>query len=170
MKENAEPLKYYTGVGSRKTPKEILELMNKIAAKAALCGYILRSGGADGADKAFEQGCDSVKGSKNIYYAKDATDAAMFIAAKYHPAWNRCSLFAKKLHGRNSFQVLGDTLDTPAHNLICWTPDGCTTHIGRSIATGGTGTAISIAFHHNVPIYNLYHEAHRKIMEDWLNS
>jgi len=170
IKEIVEPPKYYTGVGSRKTPKEILDLMYKIAAKAALCGYTLRSGGAEGADKAFEQGCDSVKGSKNIYYAKDATDIAISIAARYHPAWNNCSLFAKRLHGRNSFQILGDTLDTPSYNLVCWTPDGCINHDNRNITTGGTGTAISIAYHYNVPIYNLYHKTHRNVMNEWLNS
>jgi len=41
---------FYTGVGSRKTPKDILELMVRIGMKAAQNGYTLRSGGADGED------------------------------------------------------------------------------------------------------------------------
>jgi hypothetical protein len=79
----------------------------------------------------------------------------MQIAGELHPAWNRCSLYAKRLHGRNSFQVLGKSLDRPSDMLICWTPDGCESHAGRSIKTGGTGTAISIANKYGTPIYNL---------------
>ena len=50
--------KYYTGVGSRETPKDVLDLMEKIAYKLSKKGWILRSGGAEGADSAFFQGCE----------------------------------------------------------------------------------------------------------------
>ena len=159
---------FYTGVGSRKTPVEILHLMQLIARKAAQSGYILRSGGVDGADKAFEQGCDSVNGQKEIYYANQATEQAMEIAAKFHPAWGACSAYAKKLHGRNSFQVLGINLNLPSDRLICWTPDGCITHAQRTRATGGTGTAISIASANHIMICNLAIDSHRRIMENWV--
>ena len=159
---------FYTGVGSRKTPPDVLALMSRIARKAAQSGYVLRSGGADGADKAFESGCDMVGGPKEIYYAKQATAEAMDIAAQFHPAWNACTEYARKLHGRNAFQVLGLTLDNPSERLICWTPDGCVTHAQRSRATGGTGTAISIADAYHVPICNLAIAAHRAIMEEWV--
>lgn len=159
---------YYTGVGSRKTPDDVLSLMQRIAVKAAQSGYVLRSGGADGADKAFECGCDAVNGPKEIYYAKQATANAMAIAAQFHPAWNACTDYAKKLHGRNSFQVLGLDLNLPSNNLICWTPDGCTSHAQRTRNTGGTGTAISIASHYGVPICNLAIPDHRRIMESWV--
>ena len=49
-------MKYYTGVGARATPKDILKLMEDIAFKLAQKGYVLRSGAADGADTAFEIG------------------------------------------------------------------------------------------------------------------
>lgn len=159
---------FYTGVGSRKTPADVIQLMHRIAAKAALSGYTLRSGGAEGADLAFERGCDSIKGNKEIYYANQATQTAMDIAARFHPAWNRCSDYAKKLHGRNAFQVLGLQLAVPSERLICWTPDGCISHSTRSIQTGGTGTAISIAEASGVMICNLAIPEHRKIMEDWV--
>jgi len=95
-----------------------------------------------------------------IYLAKDATAKAMEIAEKFHPAWNRCSSYAKKLHARNAFQVLGRNLNKPSSFLICWTPDGCISHKTRSIKTGGTGTAISIADHYNVPVFNLNRPDH----------
>lgn len=144
--------KYYTGVGSRKTPQQILDLMCEIAKYLQSQGYTLRSGGAGGADKAFENGAGL---DKHIFYAKDSTPQAEAIAARFHPAWNRCSMFAKRLHGRNSFQVLGPELNVPSEFLICWTPDGCKNHVDRTIHTGGTGTAISIADANNVSVYNL---------------
>jgi len=148
-------MKYYTGVGSRKTPKEILSLIKDIATQLALKDFTLRSGGAVGADNAFERGCKLGKGSKEIYKAEDCTPEAMKLASQFHPAWNRCTNYAKQLHGRNAFQVLGKDLSISSKFLICWTPDGCISHQDRSIKTGGTGTAISIADHYKIPIYNL---------------
>ena len=59
--------KFYTGVGSRDIPCQIAELIVLIASKMAQKGYILRSGGADGSDSKFEEGCDLVSGPKEIY-------------------------------------------------------------------------------------------------------
>lgn len=159
---------YYTGVGSRKTPKDIIDVMYNIAVKAAKSGHILRSGGAIGADLAFEYGCNKGNGNKEIYYANNATVEAMAIAQQFHPAWNRCSEYARKLHGRNAFQVLGLNLKTPSTCLVCWTPDGCINHSNRTINTGGTGTAISIANHYNIPVYNLQLGDHLNYWLRWL--
>lgn len=157
--------KFYTGVGSRTTPSYILSLMTKIAQRLSLEGWMLRSGGAVGADKAFEAGAGT--GKVNVFYASDATAEAMAIAARFHPAWHRCSDYAKKLHGRNTFQVLGINLDTPSSFLICWTPDGCVSHETRSIQTGGTGTAISIASAYGIPVFNLARADHRARLEQY---
>jgi hypothetical protein len=156
-------LKYYTGVGSRKTPKGILDLMTAISVYARSKGIILRSGGALGADTAFEKGAGSLK---EIFYASDATPEAAAIAREFHPAWDRCSGYARKLHARNAFQVLGRGLDSPSLCLICWTPDGCVSHTTRSQKTGGTGTAISIAEKYNVKIYNLYRPEHLALWDE----
>lgn len=156
---------FYTGVGSRKTPLHVLKLMEAIAKKMAFLGYMLRSGGAVGADSAFERGAGKFK---QIYYAKHATPAAMQIAAQFHPAWDRCSDFAKKLHGRNSFQVLGPELNNPSQYCICWTPDGCEQHIHRTILTGGTGTAISIAEAYGVPVINLKNNPQYEKWHGWI--
>ena len=161
-------MQHYTGVGSRKTPFEIQQLMKAIAAKCASKDITLRSGGAVGADTAFFRGCGN--GPRNIFYASDCTLEAMAIASQFHPAWHACSEFARKLHGRNAFQVLGRDLQTPSKCLICWTPDGCTSHATRSIKTGGTGTAISIAEAYGVPVYNLAIPAHRVMWIDWLDK
>lgn len=49
--------KIYTGIGSRETPPEVCDLMSRFAYAMAAAGWHLRSGGADGADLAFERGC-----------------------------------------------------------------------------------------------------------------
>ena len=148
-------IRYYTGVGSRNTPQTTLHLMENISSYFNKRKYILRSGGAQGADKAFELGAGYLK---EIYYASDANEEAEKIAKKFHPKWNILSEYAKKLHARNAFQVLGKDLNHPSEFVICWTADGCESHKERSIKTGGTGTAISIADKYNVKIINLYHQ------------
>ena len=157
---------FYTGVGSRVTPKAILETMTLIAIKLSKSGYILRSGGAIGADQAFERG----SALHHIFHARDANMAAMAIAGGLHPAWDRCSQYAKRLHGRNAFQVLGLELDQPSKFLICWTPDGCESHASRTYETGGTGTAISIASEHGVPVFNLANQITLKRLEKFLDK
>jgi len=157
---------FYTGVGSRITPEWVLDKMTLIAMRLSKAGYILRSGGAKGADKAFERG----SALHEIYYASDATDAAAAIAGGLHPAWDCCSQWAKRLHARNAFQVLGRELDNPSKFLICWTPDGCEKHADRTSGSGGTGTAISIASEHGVPVFNLENQASLNRLNSYLNS
>lgn len=50
-------MKYYTGIGSRETPEDIQSWMKAFAIRMQKHGYTLRSGGAGGADSAFEHGC-----------------------------------------------------------------------------------------------------------------
>jgi predicted Rossmann fold nucleotide-binding protein DprA/Smf involved in DNA uptake len=50
--------KIYCGIGSRQTPSMVLAKMIGIAQELAAKNWILRSGRAEGADKAFEHGCD----------------------------------------------------------------------------------------------------------------
>jgi hypothetical protein len=148
--------KIYAGIGSRKTPVNVLEIMTQLANKLEDDGWILRSGGADGADTAFERGVKY--GNKEIYlpwahfngnrsplYGVD--QPALEMAALFHPAWARCGAAARKFHARNCYQVLGRDLETPADMIVCWTP-------GAAI-TGGTGQALRIADARGIAIRNL---------------
>lgn len=159
--------KVYAGIGSRETPSEILFLIGQIAHSLAKKGWVLRSGGAPGADTYFESGCDSANGEKEIYlpwkgFEKNPSkyivqDWTMEIAAKYHPAWAGLSQGMKKLHSRNVHQILGFEGNDPSAFVVCWTPDGCETHEDRRSKTGGTGQAISIATDYaKIPVFNLY--------------
>jgi|SRR5271157_804771 len=160
---------FYTGVGSRTTPNNILEEMRNWAKQLAKAEYTLRSGGADGADMAFEIGCDDVKGSKEIYlpwknFNKNPSplynipDKAYIIAQMYLPHWLYLKPPVKKLMARNAMQVLGETLDVKSSFVLCWTPDGCISDETRTKKTGGTGQAISIASGWNIPVFNLQRE------------
>jgi len=151
---------YYTGVGSRETPNVALMTMHQIAMYLSRQGYTLRTGDADGADRAFGNGA-MMAGTPtcgnliNRYTASQATVRSMRLASQYHPVWEKLSEYAKKLHGRNAFQVLGPNLDNPSKFLLCWTPDGCESHATRNRSTGGTGTAISIAEAYGIPVINM---------------
>jgi len=156
----------YTGIGARQTPKHILSLMKDIGMYLGLKGWVLRSGGANGADAAFEEGCDKVDGQKEIFIPWKGFNGntssffnvcakARYMAEKYHPNWVVLKEGAKKLHGRNIYQALGNDLRTPTDLIICWTPDGCERGMDRTFKTGGTGTAIAIGDDYSIPIINL---------------
>jgi len=159
---------FYTGIGSRETPKYILLQMREIAKVQAKFGYSLRSGAAPGADSWFEDGQKSIAGaSAEIYLPwrgfenrpcnetyihlgtlpKSIVEKAEEMVEDVHPAWGRLSQGAKKLHTRNVFQVLGKDLESPSQVVICWTEGG--------IEKGGTRTAIKIAEEREIPVWNL---------------
>lgn len=157
--------KYYSGIGSRETPQEVLDEMTYRALWLDLQGYTLRSGGAEGADQAFEKGTKHShiylpwKGfCGNTSHRFPAKPAAFELASKHHPAWDYLKQGAKALHARNMHQVLGDNLDTPSEFVLCWTPDGAEYSKQTSKKTGGTGGAIRLASSLNIPVVNMYNE------------
>lgn len=152
-------MKYYAGIGSRKTPDNVLQVMQNLGFMLSELRYILRSGHAIGADLAFENGCNLAHGLKEIFLANDAEAKAMALAASVHPYWYSLSAYAQKLHARNGYQILGKDLKTPSDFVLCWTPDGAD---GDSVPTspisGGTGQAIRLANRYKIPVINLKNE------------
>lgn len=53
---NPDGKRIYAGIGSRATPPEVVSIMRRLAEDMDRRGWILRSGGASGADSAFEAG------------------------------------------------------------------------------------------------------------------
>ena len=161
---------YYTGVGSRETPKDIQITMRKLGMRLNREGYVLRSGAADGADSFFEAGCDDVNPErKQIFlpwsrfnnrtaneigvfadYPAVINSQAQAIAKEIHPAWDKLSQGAQKLHTRNVYQVLGPTLNQPSRFLLYWAQID-----NKGQVKGGTRTAVELAKKHNVPVFNL---------------
>ena len=150
-------VKYYAGIGSRATPPRVLTFMTKVASWMEQEGWILRSGAAEGADMAFENGVmdDSHKviylpwqyfnHSMSRHYG--VTQDAIELMRQFHPAPDRLSQGAVKLMARNGYQILGKDLQTPAKLVICWTSEGK--------GNGGTGQAIRIAKHYGITVYDL---------------
>jgi len=136
---------FYTGVGSRDAPRDVLIYMTKVARFLETKGFKLRTGDARGSDTAFSNGV-SDPDNKDLFYPRHATPESMKIASEIHPAWKRCGPRAQRLHGRNVFQVLGLKLDVPSKFVVCWAP------VQR---LGGTRTAMVLAEKHGIPVYNL---------------
>lgn len=128
---------------------------------------MLLTGGAPGADVAFFngtpgqgwvqlfipwEGFNGFTGKDEGVYvlnhmAPSLMGEAHNIAQEFHPYWDNLSEGAQLLMARNSFQILGHDLESPTDCVICWTPKGA--------VTGGTGQALRIAEHYDVPIINL---------------
>ncbi len=164
---------FYTGVGSRKTPPEIMALQTKIAIQLARWGYIGRSGSANGSDLAFEEGGISEQSFRSYlpwvgfngfsvdrFHVDPSTfdnyEEATSIARSVHPLGDSLKGTSLKFHARNVYQVLGDDLQTPSRVLICWSPPT------KDGVEGGTNTAVQIAKLYNIPWYNLFFPWHRE--------
>lgn len=160
---------YYAGIGSRKTPTEILALMEETALMLGSRGWTLRSGGAPGADSAFERGCDQGQGKKEIFLPWrrfngnlssfiNPSEEAEQIAALCHPNWRACKRAARKLHARNCQQICGHHLGEPVDFVLFWAPEQ------DGIVEGGTATAITLARQLDIPTFNLKDES---IQSQW---
>lgn len=151
---------YYTGIGSRETPENILNLITKLAKYIDKTEkFTLRTGGARGADTAFEKGVSSNR--INVYYPNikhlyKNRDKAI-IAAKqvwYSPygiTWDKLKPFTQELMIRNSYQIFGETFNRKAISkfVICYTKS-----LNKD-ELGGTGQAIRLAEKFNIPVFNL---------------
>lgn len=183
--------RYYTGIGSRDTPQDVLLLMRRVGAVLGRAGWTLRSGGAKGADVAFEQGAWDVQGKRRIYLPKKGFgpmprgndphaivpdlalgqaiwDQAMEMAEPLHPAWVKMGDFDRRLMARNTFQVLGDSLRMPSTMVVCYgekpkmSGDRCVD------VDGGTGLAVRLSAEERVPVHNLFIPAHRARIEAYV--
>jgi len=156
--------------------------MTKIALFLAQNGYVLRSGGAEGADSAFERGVRQSgfpslmeiwlpwRGFNNrsgpTYHYKDYPHNCWEyqVSEKHHPNWGRLSDAVRKLMCRNANQVFGNCVETSSNSLfvICWTKDG--------LDSGGTGQAIRVAREVGIPVYNLNTDAGLLGVEELLKT
>lgn len=160
--------------------------MTRISTILVSGGWTLRSGGAEGADTAFElgamgvisQGCGgSIKlflpwDNFNGHFGRSSTNHvgvcadALALASTLHPTWSRLRPSIQLLMARNCYQILGPKLDEPSDLVICWTPDGCESEATRGYNTGGTGQAIALASRNKIPVFNLYNPGrHAKLVE-----
>lgn len=159
-------MKYYCGVGSRETPGDVLEVMQRAAVYLRGEGYVLRSGHATGADWAFEQGAQAESliflpwrpfgqqrygddpGRPVLGKAVVAPETELLanyqllvdLGIRTQAQPNRTVAL---LHGRNVLQV------TDAQFVLCWCP------VRNGQPQGGTATAVKLAEHWGIPVLNL---------------
>lgn len=149
---------FYSGIGSRKTPKEICSLISLIGKKLEERKWILRSGAALGADQAFEK---FVK-NKYIYTVKNfdfsepnysfcKTELLSVLDKKF--SLDSYSPYCQVLLLRDINQVLGSFKTSPEHSkfLITWTKS----ENYNDSSIGGSRIAIRCALKYGIKVYNL---------------
>lgn len=166
------------GIGSRKTPPEILEIMTQLGTWVREKKGWIRSGHCLGADIAFEEGAKertivylpekNFNNNKRYYTVpkqilsyNQAPDNARIRAQqsinKYHPTHgNGLSDYQRLLFGRNYFQIFGFK-NKIVDAVVCWcklTKKG--KNKGRAL--GGTALAINMARDYDIPVINLWEE------------
>lgn len=162
--------KYYSGIGSRNTPTKVLKKMAIYAKVLEQFGYILRSGGARGADKAFERGVSN-KDNQEIFRSEDAAHWTFNYVAKHCMPKDRKGFYSwathtKGLLARNMMQVLGVDGVRPVDFVVCWTSKGDY----NTSEVGGTGYAVRCALKNDIPVYNLGYDAQMEAFEEFLKS
>lgn len=135
------------GIGSRKTPLDVLMQAEQIGMLLAVRGHCGRSGGAVGFDTAFERGFTAIEPEYFMRFTPLHHSEWFRHAARYHPVWDSLSSGVKALHARNSAIIMGATLDHPVSAVVCWTPSGA--------VTGGTGQGLRIAADEGIRVFNL---------------
>lgn len=166
-REVLTPTGVYTGIGSRETPREALAILHRLGFYLGASGLILRSGGAKGADSAFEAGARA--GIEAAAARANTTPPAHLIEVfrpedvlpwcykeleeHLDPGVSQQSMapVVRGLLARNMQQVLGRHGDSPSAFVLYWSKmsDG-THHRG-----GGTRYAVRCAQAHGIPTLNL---------------
>lgn len=167
-------MRFYAGIGSRSTPPNVQAMMTSCAMQLSETSWVLRSGHAEGADKAFEGGAtyreiflpwhgfNNAQPGARGHVVPDITPEMEAIAKAYHPNWAACSQGARKMHIRNVCQVLGADCKTPVEMVICWTPNGS--------GSGGTGQAIRIAKGYDIPVFDIALVEHQLALVEFVNK
>ena len=141
--------KFYTGIGSTETPKEALDLMFQIAIKLAKQGVVLRSGGGGGGDMAFELGCNSAKGMKELYWPYQANEQSIEIVLPYINSRAITNKYDKSVIGCTPLKLLGMSLDSPSTCLLCY----------------NNNIAMRVAKEYSIPVYNL---SDKEVFNKWV--
>ena len=171
----------YTGIGAREAPADVCSIAEELGYHLGLAGWKLRSGAAEGMDKAFEYGALRAGAPMELslpwkgYNHSESpcfaiTQSALDLAASLHPAWGQLSSGIRKMLASSCYQTLGRDLTTPSRFSICWTEDGCESEKKRTKRTGGTATGIVLADRNGIPLYNLRNNASRIALNRFLES
>jgi len=163
-------------VGSRQTPRPILQWMEEMGAKIIRLGYRMASGNGLRADQAWAKGANEVdprmvhlflpwpkfeqeaiwdKNRVVIYseLPRKLQDHMEAIVRRVHPAPRNLVTSHYALHGRNIMVVKG------ALAVIGWQKPG---------HPGGTGMAYALARHFEIPVFDVTTDEQREAAEIFL--
>lgn len=165
----AKPNLFYTGVGSRQAPPDILCDLADYSQSLQNKGYTVRTGDAKGCDAIFARMNNSVIYDPTMVINKlDHWSYAE--VKKYLPTdrqgFDNWKPYVKALLARNMMQVLGDAGNSPSGFLLCWAPS----LFYEDSSSGGTGYAIRCALAHGITVYNLFDPVARLQFKTFLRA
>lgn len=167
-------------IGSRTAPVRDCEALEEIAVEFLTQGYHGVSGGAPGPDAALTNAIrrlmvdtglsgrtfgtiwlpsrafnglthgDLGGACRNAEREPFFRGQAAQLAMEVHGGWHNLTPFMRRLHARNSFQVLTETMHDPVDYVVC---AAHTTRSGN--VKGGTATAVKIAARYGVEVINV---------------
>lgn len=100
-------------------------------------------------------GFNGRRGGKFAGYIEDVNPGAELITKNFHGNWEYLGQGARKMMSRNAMQALSFDLNSPVRFVSAYTDDGAKKSYDTSDKTGGTGQAIRIADHYDIPVYNM---------------
>lgn len=192
-------MKVYAGIGSRRASPQILNIIYDIGYKLASLGWVLRSGGADGCDTAFQDAVTEYAYG-NDYEMNSGGILPRKLQEIYIP-WNefnnlqaneedgiyiienpKADELAKKYHPAYNrlSKAAKKLMARNCHQILGENLDDpcrmviCYTPDGAvtetSRETGGTGQALRVAIDHDIPVYNLAYAEHFHRLKAWLEE
>ena len=172
----------YAGIGSRQPPLAVLDTMARIAHALGNAGVALSTGGADGADQAFETGALRTRAPLTVHTpwpgyngyrsGSDARPSVHIIrphpadtlqdhtygdlARRHHPAWDRLRSRGVRAPFVRNVSILAGALDADGDVLPVRAVIAYTPNgLSRGRAAGGTGHTLRIAEELGIPAVNL---------------
>lgn len=145
--------KRYAGIGNRKIPKWAHDSIVQRARLLQFDGYILRSGGAAGADSLFEYGTTLQGGAKEIFKKELFPPKWCVDLVRKHHKYGKTMKdpITIQLMARNCQIILGKYGDAPVDFVLAWCEDE---------EVGGTAFGLTLARAYKIPVENM-----RKVYE-----
>jgi hypothetical protein len=167
----------YAGFSAPDTPPEVLNFMSRLSSRLEEIGFVLRSRGADGADSAFDDGCEN----KEIFLPwpgfndkesefDSPTSEALRVMEVLHGDWQQLKQGAQRLLACNSHVILGADMRSPADFVVCWTNDGAEKSRSFGRSTWEPNLAIDLADRFGIPVFNLKNRGAVDRLKEWITS
>lgn len=154
--------KAYVGTGNRDAPEAVLKQMHALANDLTQFGYVLRSGGLDGPDLAFEAGSKETElhlpwkdfnQRKALSYFNSQENKVL--ARMFQPTFDGLKPAIQAFLCKNVRCIMGKDLKSPVRFIVLWSPDGAELSKDIVPATGQCTHLIKIASAMKIPVFNL---------------